>query len=226
MKLIDIHDKLLDRYGPRRWWPTTLPGDSEPTYHGQPLNDARRFEMAIGAILTQNTNWSNVKKALRNLRKARLTSPRRIAAVSHEKLAELIRPSGYYRLKAERLQNLTQWWIDSILDQSLPTANRLDEWRSSLLGVKGVGRETADSILLYAFELPTFVIDAYTKRVMARHHGTPADINYETLRSMFMNELPADVALYNEFHALFVQVGKESCRPRTCLEDCPLRTSD
>ena len=223
MELLETFRRLHAAYGPRRWWPTTLPGDERPSYHGFKPDARQRFEIAAGAILTQNTNWGNVERALANLGRAATLSPERVLAADPEALAELIRPSGYYRMKAAKLRNLAAWWLRQ---PAAPGPSDLPAWRESLLTVNGVGPETADSILLYAFGLPTFVVDAYTKRAMARHHGTPEDIPYHELRGLFMAKLPPDVELYQEFHALFVELAKDACRKNACLERCPLRKTD
>ena len=219
-----IYQTLLGAYGPQRWWPTTLDGHASPSYHGRPLCARGKFEVAVGAVLTQNTNWGNVERALGNLLKADLLAPERIMGVDDDLLLAAIRPSGYYNIKLRRLRSLTAWWRAHVKDGKLSLAGRpMTFWRESLLEVKGVGRETADSILLYCFDLPTFVIDAYTKRIMARHFGTPSDVDYDELRSLFLDTLPEDAALFKEFHALFVQLAKEACRKAVCLEACPLR---
>jgi endonuclease-3 related protein len=178
----------------------------------------------VGAVLTQNTNWGNVERAIANLRRAGVLAPARIAALPAAELAELIRPSGYYRLKAGRLRAVTAWWLAHVRGDRLRPAGRpLAAWRESLLAVHGVGPETADSILLYAFGLPTFVVDAYTRRILARHAGTAPEAPYDALRDLFLGALPRDARLYNEFHALLVRNAKERCRKAACLPDCPLR---
>lgn len=220
MDLLETFGRLHAAYGPRRWWPTTLDGAESPSYHGGKPNANQRFEIAVGAILTQNTNWGNVERALANLRRAAALSPEHILEADPAALAELIRPSGYYNMKAVKLRNLAKWWLGQPAAAS-PTD--MPAWRESLLAVNGVGPETADSILLYAFALPTFVVDAYTKRAMARHHGTAENIPYHELRALFMDRLPPDVALYQEFHALFVELAKDACQKSVCSPRCPLR---
>lgn len=207
MKILDIYDKLFSRYGKQYWWP----GDSP-------------WEIAVGAVLTQNTSWKNVELAISNLKQLKMLSPKKILNSNESLIQKAIRSSGYYKLKTIRLKNLSDWWLTNVRnDKLIQKAEDLDYWRHSLLSVNGVGRETADSILLYSFNLPTFVIDAYTKRVMARHFGTDPQIGYEELRKLFMDSLPKDPQLFNEFHALFVRVAKEECLKKECRENCPLR---
>jgi endonuclease-3 related protein len=139
------------------------------------------------------------------------------------KLEDAIRPSGYFRLKASRLRNATEWWLSNVRDDKLISEGReLFFWRESLLNVKGIGPETADSILLYCFNLPSFVVDTYTRRIMARHFGTPENIEYHALQKIFMDKLPREVQIYNEFHALFVRMGKYDCKKGACSGNCPL----
>jgi len=205
--LNEIYRRLLEHFGPQHWWPGDTP-----------------LEIMVGAVLTQNTNWENVEKAIANLKAADLLDLQRLAETPTTLLAELIRPSGYYNLKAVRLHNLIRTITaahDSL--EEFFAADR-DSLRESLLAVKGIGPETADSILLYAAEKPTFVIDAYTHRLLLRHDLIWEESDYYEMQEMFLGELPDDIALFNEYHALIVKVGKEFCRkskPR-CGE-CPLR---
>lgn len=205
--LKDIYRSLLRHFGSQHWWPGDTP-----------------FEIAVGAVLTQNTNWSNVERAIANLKRTRALSARRINAMPHAELAELIRPTGYFNVKSRRLKNFVSYLSDGYGGSMKKMARReLDELRPELLAVNGVGPETADSILLYALEKPTFVIDAYTKRALSRHSLGSYDDGYEDYRTMFMQALRPDVATYNEYHALFVALGKHHCRPRNPLcKGCPL----
>lgn len=218
-KILDIYEILLESYGHQNWWP----GDSA-------------WEICVGAVLTQNTNWQNVEKAIINLKAGGLIAeqgksktvnsndyPEKFAKTSISEIETMIRPSGYFRLKAERMMNVVAWWLDNVSGGILKNDMTLNSWRESLLEVKGIGPETADSILLYAFEMPTFVIDSYTKRVMSRHLGTDPDIDYHELRAIFMENLPPDSDLFNEYHALIVRLAKETCIKKGCLENCPLR---
>lgn len=198
---------MLDVLGPSRWWPAQTP-----------------FEMAVGAILTQNTKWGNVERAIGNLKAADVLSPRRLFSLPDASLAELIRPVGYFRLKAARLKNLLAFIVRELDGDLVNLANQdMDEARRRLLAIKGVGPETADSILLYGLGFPSFVVDAYTARICSRHALVPEDAGYEELRELFMDALPEDVPLYNELHALLVRVGNSWCRPRAPrCEACPL----
>ena len=198
---------LSDALGPMHWWPAQTP-----------------FEVIIGAILTQNTAWSNVERALDNLRRVRLMTPRAIHRVSIAQLERHLRPSGYFRQKARRLKLFVRF-LRSHYGGSLarmfrtPTA----ELRDQLLGIYGIGRETADSILLYAGNHPIFVVDAYTQRIIERHALLSNAFDYESARNFFEVGLPRQAALYNEFHALIVSVGKNWCHKRVPrCEECPL----
>lgn len=204
----EIYTRLLAHFGPQGWWP----GDSP-------------FEIMVGAILTQNTNWENVRKAITNLKEAGLLSYSTLSAVPVNELAHLIKPSGYFNLKAQRLHNLLQMiniryqgQLELFLNEALPAA------REALLSVKGIGPETADSILLYAAGHPVFVIDSYTHRIFSRHSLVAEESDYHSLQEEFHERLPADAVSYNEYHALIVALGKEFCRktnPR--CEGCPLQ---
>jgi endonuclease-3 related protein len=177
----------------------------------------------IGAILTQNTNWQGVEKAIANLKKNDLLSLDKLHNISLEELAESIKPAGYFNLKARRLKNLIGMVAEAhggdleIMGQ-LETA----QLRQKLLLVNGVGPETADSILLYAFHRPIFVVDTYTYRVTSRHHLIEEEVNYQTLQDLFMEHLPLDVDMFNEYHALLVRVGKLHCKCKARCEGCPL----
>ena len=198
---------LFDHFGPQHWWPAETV-----------------FEVIVGAVLTQNTSWKNVDRALENLRAAGVLHLEGLRGLHHEELAELIRPAGYFRLKARRLRNLLDL-IHERHDGSLERflATDLQTLREQLLGVNGIGPETADSILLYAAEKPTFVIDAYTHRVAKRHGWVEQERDYHGLKEYFEAALPQEVPLYNEYHALLVRVGHEFCKPTPRCEHCPLR---
>lgn len=203
-----VYDRLYNYYGSQEWWPGETP-----------------LEVMVGAVLTQNTNWANVEKAIVNLKDAGLLSFPDLREMPLKRLAEYIRPSGYYNIKARRLKNLFQMIDDEY--EGEPTflfEDSLESSRENLLRVKGVGPETADSILLYAAEKPVFVIDTYTHRVFSRHHLVEEDTDYFTLQQEFMDSLPQDVPLFNEFHALIVAVAKEFCKKKKprCSE-CPLQ---
>lgn len=205
-KLLHIYRVLLDHYGPRHWWPAETP-----------------FEVAVGAILTQNTAWRNVEKAISNLKQLGPLTPEALFRLPEPTLAEAIRPSGYYRQKAKRLRNLLRMLseryecrIEALFD--LPT----EDLREELLSLSGIGPETADSILLYAAERPVFVIDAYTLRILSRHRLLPEETSYAEAQEWITSHLPEDRELFNEFHALLVNAGKDFCRPRPRCGDCPL----
>jgi len=204
--LDEVFTRLLDAYGPQHWWPGETP-----------------FEVMVGAVLVQNTAWKNVERAIDNLRRRELLSPRALYNVPLGELEELVRPAGYYRIKARRLRNLLAMVVeryDGDLDAMFATG--VDALREELLRVNGVGPETADSILLYAGGLPVFVIDTYTHRVMARHGWIDFDTNYHELQEHFESSLERDAALYNEFHALLVRVGHRHCRKTPKCAGCPL----
>ncbi len=205
-KIQQIYELLFERFGPQHWWP----GDTKD-------------EIIVGAILTQNTNWQNVEKAIANLRKASLVSLEKLYSIEQSQLAELIRPAGYYNIKAKRLKNFLNWLFREH-NGSLAEIENMDTetLRQELLGINGIGRETADSILLYAFDKPIFVIDAYTYRVVTRHQLIEPECDYEQLRSLFEDNLDSDVKLFNEYHALLVRAGKEFCRPQARCAGCPL----
>lgn len=203
----DAHDRLLHRYGPLGWWPATSP-----------------LEVCVGAVLTQNTAWSNVERALRNLRAAGvLGDARAMLAAPEARLSEWIRPAGTFRVKARRLRALLEWIVDRG-DGDPAAALRGDplSLREDLLSVHGVGRETADSILLYAGGHPVFVVDAYTRRVAGRHGWTDPTADYDALRSWFEGRLPREAPLYNQLHAEIVMAGKDHCRPSPRCASCPL----
>ena len=181
--LIDIYDQLLSEYGPQGWWPAES-----------------RFEIVVGALLTQNTNWRNVESAIGNLKAAGMCEAAKMLSCGKAELETMIRPSGFYRQKAERLRVLTEKYIEIERRGYPPT-------RDELLDLKGVGKETADSILLYAYGLPFFVIDAYTRRFCEHHKFMRAE-EYDEYRSFFERSLPKDVLLYKEYHALIVEWGK------------------
>ena len=204
--LIDLYNALLHRFGPQHWWP----GDSP-------------FEIMVGAVLTQNTNWTNVEKAIANLKNANCLTPHAIHNLTHEQLAPLIKPAGYFNLKARRLKNLINWLIQTCDgDLSVLQNYSTSRLREELLSINGIGQETADSIILYAFEKLTFVVDTYTFRVLVRHGRIDADSHYEQIKDYCESNLPDDLSLYNEFHALIVRVGKDHCKPRAKCANCPL----
>jgi endonuclease-3 related protein len=202
-----MYDSMFAYFGPQKWWP----GESV-------------LEIMVGAVLTQNTNWKNVEKAIANLKQREVLSLQGLQALPTDALAEAIRPSGYYNLKAKRLKNLIGFLnerYDADLSRFLEEST--DALREGLLSVKGVGFETADSILLYAAQRPVFVIDTYTFRILRRHGMVADQATYHELQALFEEHLPADTPLFNEFHALIVMTGKEFCRPRPPCRKCPLQ---
>ncbi|MCD6406145.1 MAG: endonuclease III domain-containing protein [Planctomycetes bacterium] len=204
--LKSYYDALYERFGPQHWWPGETP-----------------FEVAVGAVLTQNTNWRNVEKAIGNLKREGLLDPVSLHAVPRERLAELIRPAGYYNIKADRLHNLLTVIVnDCAADVDIFLSGAVDELRQRLVSIRGVGLETADSIILYAAGKPTFVVDTYTFRMAVRHGLVFEDASYDDMKSLFENSLPADTQLFNEYHALIVRLGKEFCKKRAVCSGCPL----
>lgn len=206
VKLMEVYRILFDHYGPREWWPAETP-----------------FEVVVGTILTQNTAWRNVERAIENLKRFGPLTPEALLRLPEETLAEAIRPSGYYRQKGRRLRNFLgmlsdrfQCSLDALFD--LPT----ETLREELLALSGIGPETADCILLYAAGRPVFVIDTYTLRILSRHELLPEETSYAEAQQWVTDNLTDDVQLFNEFHALLVNVGKDFCRPRPKCGGCPL----
>ncbi len=208
--LTDIYEALYSHFGPQHWWP----GDSP-------------FEIAVGAILTQNTNWTNVEKAIHNLKDSKVLNAKSLHAMSHARLGSLIKPAGYFNVKARRLKN----FMTFLTDQYKGSMNKLEKTdmaisREELLNVNGIGPETADSILLYALDKPVFVIDAYTKRILHRHNIVSSDADYHELQDLFHTNFPGNINFYNEYHALLVMLGKHYCKPRPKCDGCPLQHID
>ncbi|MCK4305275.1 MAG: hypothetical protein KAY24_13645 [Candidatus Eisenbacteria sp.] len=203
----DAYRRLRARNGPLGWWPGRT-----------------RLEIIVGAILTQNTAWTNVEKAIRAMKDTRLLALNNLKTATALELEEAIRPSGYFRQKAKKISAFLQFLDDAYagrLDQmSRASTPRL---RNQLLAIWGIGPETADSILLYAFKRPVFVVDAYTRRIATRHRWIGASPTYDDLQALFVHHLPADVDLYNDYHAQMVWTGKHHCRVQPRCEGCPLR---
>ena len=205
--LLDVYHVLHDTWGPQHWWPGETP-----------------LEVSVGAILTQNTAWANAEKAIQTLRQADALNLHVLHHVAVDQLEDWIRSAGTFRVKAKRLRAFTTLVVEEF-DGSL---NKLldepkDVLRNLLLNVHGIGPETADCIVLYAAHQPQFVVDAYTRRFMARHGWLRGFESYDKVADMFVMQLPADVGLYNEYHALIVRLGKEYCRTNPVCESCPLR---
>ena len=204
--LLDIYRVLFQRNGSLNWWP------------GETC-----IEVCVGAILTQNTSWLNVEKAIDNLKKEDLLSVDQILSVSSERLSKLIRPAGYFNQKAGYLKGLCKF----LKEHSLTKLRKMEahEVRELLLNIKGIGPETADSILLYALDLPIFVIDAYTKRIFSRIGIVPSKATYQELQEFFHSKLPTDVGLFNDYHAQLVMLGKGFCNKKPKCPECPLRVT-
>jgi len=201
-----VFDLLFKACGPQHWWPGDTP-----------------FEVIVGAILTQNTNWTNVEKAIVNLKREDCLNPGRLHAIKEEDLAELIRPSGYFNIKAKRLKSFTGFLFDSFNgDLDAMFALPLARLRHKLLSVNGIGPETADSILLYAGRYPVFVVDAYTRRIFSRLGLLNEEHTYHQVQAFFQDHLDEDERLFNEYHALIVRHAKEHCRTKPLCEGCPL----
>lgn len=206
--LKSIYQKLYSKFGPQYWWPARTP-----------------FEVMIGAILTQNTSWSNVEKAIANLKRHRALAPQKLYQMPLKELALLIKPAGYYNIKAKRLKAFLDFLfkhyrgrIKQMLHADIATLRR------QLLSVKGIGPETADSILLYALEKPVFVVDAYTKRILSRHKLVRQDAAYDEVQKLFSRSLKNGVKLFNEYHALLVKLGKDYChKTKPKCGSCPLK---
>jgi endonuclease-3 related protein len=205
--LTKIYRTLYQTYGPRYWWP----GETS-------------FEVMVGAILTQNTSWRNVEKAIQKLKGKGLLNAKGIRQLKKSKLASLIKSSGYYRIKADRLKSFIDFLFKEY-DGDLKRMKRegLGELREKLLGVKGIGPETSDSILLYGLEKPIFVVDAYTRRILSRHGIISGKASYGEVQKLFMDYIPRDEKLFNEYHALFVHLGKTVCKKIPRCDICPLR---
>lgn len=203
----EFYSALFSHYGTQKWWPANS-----------------NFEVIVGAILTQNTNWGNVEKAIKNIKRAKLMNPTAMRAAKVKELALLIRPAGYFNVKAKRLKN----FLDTLFgtyEGKLTKLFRLDhsKLREELLGINGIGPETADSIILYAAKKPAFVVDAYTLRIMSRHGVVNNDIGYHGLQSLFTSNLAPDEKIFNEYHALIVMIGKDFCKTKVPLcNKCPL----
>ena len=206
--LLNIYSQLMACYGPQHWWPADKP-----------------FEIIVGAILTQSAAWSNVEKAIANLKSAAALSPEKLRQLPLPEVARLIHPCGYYNAKALKLKSFA-YWFGGHYDDSLSRlfVNDNEHLRQQLLSVHGIGEETADSIILYAANKPVFVIDAYTRRIISRLGLAPDSNSYSAYQSLFMDNLPTDVNLFNEYHALLVCLAKNICRnhpscPQCCLKD-------
>jgi endonuclease-3 related protein len=204
--LREVYERLEEHYGPTHWWP----GETA-------------FEVAVGAVLTQNTAWSNVEKAIANLKRERLLNPKAILACPDARLHAALRPSGYFRVKTKRLRSFCGHLVGRYGGSMARMARQpFETLRPELIGVDGIGPETADDILLYACGKPVFVVDAYTRRILSRHGLVPPDIGYDALQALFEENLDADLALFKEYHGLIVYAGKDFCRRSPQCAECPL----
>ncbi len=206
-ELLMIYDKLYQHFGPQHWWPGDTP-----------------FEVSVGAILTQNTSWSNVEKVISHLKNLGLLSPSGMSGLPAGELASMIKPAGYFNVKALRLRSFLEFLMGDYHGEMEHMAREDSaQLRAKLLRVHGIGPETADSILLYAIEKPVFVIDAYTKRVLSRHGIMGFERSYNEFQEIFHASLNPDIGMFKEYHALFVQVGKTFCkRNNPACGACPL----
>ena len=206
-RLTEIYNILLKSHGHQHWWP----GDTA-------------FEIMTGAVLTQNTNWLNVSKAINNLKDAGLLDPEKLLR-NKKKVSQLVKPSGFYRLKGQRLLTFCEYYVTRYKANTKQMKKRnLKILRNELISIKGIGKETADSILLYALDRPVFVVDAYTRRIFSRHGYFGYDDSYDEIRLLFERNLPRKSKIYNEYHALLVKLGKTKCKKNEPLCDtCPLQ---
>jgi endonuclease-3 related protein len=206
-RLTEIYNILLKSHGPQNWWPGDTP-----------------FEIMTGAVLTQNTNWLNVSKAINNLKNAGLLDPEKLLR-NKKKVPQLVKPSGFYRLKGERLLAFCEYYVTRYKANAEKMKKRnLKILRNELISIKGIGKETADSILLYALDRPVFVVDAYTRRIFSRHGYFAYDDSYDEIRLLFERNLPRKSKIYNEYHALLVKLGKTRCKKNEPLcNNCPLQ---
>ncbi len=212
MEFLNIYATLFKSYGPQLWWPVTEEGKTMPAYTGGPKNDKQMLEVAIGAVLAQNTNWKNSEKAIINLNSQNLINIKEIEKIGTKELENIIKPSGFYSQKAQRLKLLANFLESRNFDLIK---------RGDLLEIKGIGPETADSILLYACGKPEFVVDSYTKRVFSRL-GLIETNDYDEIKGIFQSNLSGDPKIFQEFHALIVEHAKRFCRKEPICEGCPL----
>lgn len=206
-QLREIYHLLLSHFGPQKWWPAETP-----------------FEVCVGAILTQNTSWTNVEKAIVNLKQAGVLNFEKLRATPDDTIAELIKPAGYFRLKTKRLRNFLNFVHDELGTFEALADLSTQSLREKLLSVSGIGAETADAMTLYAFHKPIFVVDAYTKRILVRHRLLDEEADYARLQELFHDHLEEDATFFNEYHALIVMTGKTFCqKANPDCEHCPLK---
>jgi endonuclease-3 related protein len=219
-----IYERLLKSFGKQHWWPVTKRGEFIPRYHQNiKLTEKQKLEICFGAILTQNTSWKNVEKAITNLNKNNLIDCNKILGISTKELAQVIKPSGYHNQKSKKLKNfclfLKKNYNSNLKSLFIKDINKLKE---ELLSINGIGNETADSIILYAANKPTFVIDTYTKRIFSRIGFCDERWSYDKLQALFTKNLNKDTKVFNEYHALLVELGKNICKKKPLCGKCPL----
>lgn len=204
-RIKEFYNHLLGSYSRQKWWPA----DS-------------RLECVLGAILTQNTSWKNAEKAIENLKKKDLINIQKLKKIGLSELAETIRPSGYYNQKAKKIKYFIEYFSENYGSFEKMMEKDMNVLRYELLSLNGIGPETADTILLYALEKPSFVVDKYTYRLLNRHGLVPEHTTYQEMQELMVNNIEVNTGIYNEFHALIVKVGKNHCRNRALCEGCPL----
>lgn len=215
--LTKIYKSLLKAYGKQGWWPLSKNQLQTKHHQGNPKSLKDKFEITIGAILTQNTSWNNVEKAIYNLNKAKLLDIEKLTKTKQTKIAELIKPAGYYNQKAERLKIIAK------IIKNNPKLLKENNLRELLLKTKGIGPETADSIILYAAEKPSFVIDAYTRRIFSRLGIINEKDKYDKIKEFFESNIKKDLNIYKEYHALIVQHAKQHCKTKPECNSCTLK---
>lgn len=225
--MIKIYNILLNHFRPQGWWPTVNQKTGRCEYHKNnykiPQTEQEKLQVILGAILTQNTSWSNVEKAIISLSKNKLIDVDKISSISQKKLAGIIRSSGYYNQKSERLKIFCDYLIKNYNGNiSRFFDKKITDLREELLSIKGIGPETADSIILYAAQKPIFVVDAYTKRIFSRLGFCNKDVSYDELQKLAHSKLNKEVKLFNEFHALIVELGKDFCKRKPLCINCPV----
>ena len=222
-----LYDRLYQYFGPQGWWPTTPSGETRPRYYpgegARFLSSREQWEIVVGAILTQNTAWHNVEQALHALCSRQVLDLVPLSNLDGKELARLIRPAGYFNQKARRLQQISQYILEHHGDTASLLKRPLEALRQELLALNGIGAETADSILLYAARYPTFVVDSYTRRICVRLGLVDLSISNAELQSRFVQALPADPVLFNEYHALLVKHATTFCKAKPLCNSCFLR---
>lgn len=220
-QLKQIYNKLHSHFGPQHWWPVTPKNKFHPEYSGGHRSEKQQLEVCFGSILAQNTNWKNAEKAVIELNKNNLIDTNKITKINIKKLAKIIKSSGYHNQKAKKLKNFCEFLLKNYNGRlDLLFKNDIAELRTQLLSVNGIGHETADSIILYAAKKPIFVIDAYTKKIVNRL-GYKEE-TYNELQKLFMQALPNSEKLFNEYHALLVELGKNICKKEPLCGNCPI----